>query len=62
VIKLAKQLGYGAGTARLRSERTVQGNIRLVVYRKAGRVVADTPFFLALTEGIEAETRAMAAN
>ncbi len=57
VIKLAKQLGYGAGTARLRSERTVQGNIRLVVYRKAGRVVADTPFFLALTEGIEAETR-----
>lgn len=57
VLELANRLGYGTGAARARNERKVNGNIRLVVYRKAGRVVADTPFFLALTEGIEAETR-----
>jgi LacI family transcriptional regulator len=58
VLELARQLGYGAGTAAVsRRERKICGNIRLVVYRKAGRVVADTPFFMALTEGIEAECR-----
>ncbi|MDD2534392.1 MAG: LacI family DNA-binding transcriptional regulator [Eubacteriales bacterium] len=56
VLELAERLGYDT---RLMTRRNQQsgGNIRLVVYKKSGRVVADTPFFLALTEGIEAAAR-----
>ncbi|MBP1757341.1 MAG: transcriptional regulator, LacI family [Firmicutes bacterium] len=57
VLELARQLGYEQISATDRRLPKGSGNIRLVVYKKIGRVVADTPFFLALTEGIEAETR-----
>ena len=32
-------------------------NIKLVIYKKQGVVVSDTPFFSALIEGVEAESR-----
>ena len=56
VLELASKLGYEQTSP---TARFVQkgGNIRLVVYMKMGRVVADTPFFLSLIEGIEAEAR-----
>ncbi len=57
VLELANKLGYEQISATVRRLPKGSGNIRLVVYKKIGRVVADTPFFLSLTEGIEAETR-----
>ncbi len=56
VLALAEKNGYF--TRQLsRNHQALEGNIRLIVYKKSGRVVADTPFFLALTEGIEAAAR-----
>jgi len=57
VLEMAAKLGYEQITSTARRLPRGLGNIRLVVYKKIGRVVADTPFFLALIEGIEAETR-----
>ena len=57
VLDLAAKLGYEQISATSRRLPKGSGNIRLVVYMKIGRVVADTPFFLSLIEGIEAETR-----
>ena len=57
VLETAARLGYEQITPTLRSVPLGRGNIRLVIYKKMGRVVADTPFFLVLIEGIEAETR-----
>lgn len=57
VLAFAQSKGYLSRTTGEQKSLSGNGNIRLVVYKKLGRVVADTPFFLALTEGIEAETR-----
>ena len=57
VLEMADKLGYEQITPTIRRHPRTNGNIRLIVYKKIGRVVADTPFFLALIEGIEAETR-----
>ena len=57
VLEMAAKLGYEQITSTARRLPKGYGNIRLVVYKKIGRVVADTPFFLALIEGIEAEIR-----
>lgn len=57
VLELAEKLGYEQIASTARRPLQGYGNIRLIVYKKIGRVVADTPFFLALIEGIEAEIR-----
>ena len=57
VLEMAEKLGYEQIASTARRSHQGHGNIRLVVYKKMGRVVADTPFFLALIEGIEAEIR-----
>lgn len=57
VLDMAEKLGYEQISATGRRMPKGSGNIRLVVYMKIGRVVADTPFFLSLIEGIEAEAR-----
>ncbi|MEI8200888.1 MAG: LacI family DNA-binding transcriptional regulator [Eubacteriales bacterium] len=57
VLETAAKLGYEQINSTARRLPQGCGNIRLVVYKKMGRVVADTPFFLALIEGIESEIR-----
>lgn len=51
VLKVAKELGYSRESV---SERN---NIRLVIFKRHGKVVTDTPFFSNLIEGIEKECR-----
>jgi len=50
ILKVAAEAGY-INDAKITS-------IRFIVYRKHGRVVADTPFFSALISGVENECRA----
>lgn len=50
VMKIAREVGY-------LSERRIN-TIKLVVYKKNGEVISDTPFFSALIEGVERESRA----
>jgi len=50
IIKAAAEAGY-VNDSKITS-------IRFIVYRKHGRVVADTPFFSALISGVENECRA----
>lgn len=56
VLQMVEEMGYSANVLSkpaLRNNR----NIRFVIYKKHGLVVADTPFFSALMEGIEQEAR-----
>jgi len=57
VVETAAKLGYERITQTINRVPKGSGNIQLVVYKKFGRVVADTPFFAALIGGIEAQTR-----
>lgn len=57
ILQAAREIGY---------INKSQGNnisdinsIRLVVYRKHGKIVADTPFFSALISGVESESRSL---
>lgn len=49
IIEAARACGY-------QSQRKVEG-IRFVIFKSGGQVVADTPFFSALIEGVESESR-----
>ena len=59
VLAAAKEHGYDFSRLKEKQfEREhTEGNILLLIYKKHGAVVADTPFFSELTQGIEAETR-----
>lgn len=50
VLKIARDIGY-------LKENCIK-KIKLVIYKKHGTVVSDTPFFSALIEGVERECRA----
>lgn len=51
VINAAKEFGYNF-SRKGQSPGTKKGTICLVIYKKSGAVVDDTPFFSALTDGI----------
>ena len=51
ILKIAEELGYN------RSSKDEPKVIRLIIFKKHGYVVSDTPFFSALIEGIERECR-----
>lgn len=51
VLKTARELGYTKETA------SDKNTIRLVIFKRHGYVVNDTPFFSSLIEGIEKECR-----
>jgi LacI family transcriptional regulator len=54
ILELAKELGYEKQS---RPAYTKTKSLNLVIYKKHGDVVSDTPFFAELTQGIEMETR-----
>lgn len=51
IIEAAGKNGYDF--TRINETNTTCGNIHFVIYKKHGAVVADTPFFAQLTEGID---------
>jgi len=58
IIDAAQEYGYDF--SRLHPAETIsnmQGTIYLIIYRKNGAVVADTPFFSQLSEGIDTECK-----
>lgn len=54
VLKTAEGMGY---TKHLQNKGAASGNIQLIIYKKHGDVVADTPFFSELIQGIEQGAR-----
>lgn len=61
VLKVVEEMGYNTNMLSkpaLKNNR----NIRFVIYKKHGLVVSDTPFFLALMEGIDQEARSEGYN
>ncbi len=53
VLRIAQELGYA------RVLYPIRAVLRLVVFKRHGMVVGDTPFFSALIEGLEKQSRAM---
>lgn len=53
IFKIADQLGY----QRKGQSSAVNQAIRLIIYKRSGDIVTDTPFFAKLIEGIQAECR-----
>lgn len=51
VWETAQQMGYDFSRHAI-SRMELKGSICLVIYKKSGAVVADTPFFSSLTEGV----------
>ena len=49
IIKVAREVGY------LSAPKI--SSIKLVIYKVSGLVIADTPFFIALIEGVERACR-----
>lgn len=54
IMRIAKEAGYLC-------ERKIE-SIRLVVYKKNGVIISDSPFFSSLIEGVEKEGRACGYN
>jgi LacI family transcriptional regulator len=54
IMRLAKELGYKKQN---RPQYAPPKSLNLVIYKKHGDVVSDTPFFSELTQGIELQTR-----
>lgn len=50
IFQVAAETGYLSGSR--------MGHIKLVIYKNSGLVVSDTPFFSALIDGVEQESRA----
>ncbi|MDF2985672.1 MAG: transcriptional regulator, LacI family [Eubacterium sp.] len=61
ILNFVEEMGY---TTNIHSKRLQNHNrtIRFVIYKKHGKVVADTPFFSALIEGIEQQARISGYN
>ena len=59
VINAAKDAGYDFSKLRenLIESKTEKGTFSFIIYRKHGAVIADTPFFNELTEGVEQSCR-----
>ena len=56
VLRIVKDMGYDTNMLSKPALRNNKG-IRFIVYKKHGNVVADTPFFSSLMEGIDLEAR-----
>jgi DNA-binding LacI/PurR family transcriptional regulator len=56
VLEYANKVGYQINQTH-RSVSNAQRSIRFIVYKKNGKIVANTPFFSELIESIESETR-----
>lgn len=56
VLKIVGEYGYSLVSVRKGPAKN-KGNLQLAIYKKHSKVVADTPFFQALIEGIESGTR-----
>lgn len=48
---------YGYDFSRVNEKTAMHGSIYFIIYKKHGTVVADTPFFAEVSEGISAECR-----
>lgn len=57
VLEAAKEYGYDFSRITVNEEIQSQGSIYFIIYRKHGAVVADTPFFSQLSEGIDSECK-----
>lgn len=53
VFEAAKENGYDFSRITYEETTPIHGSINFVIYRKNGAVVADTPFFSQLSEGID---------
>jgi LacI family transcriptional regulator len=59
ILAFARKMGY---EKQIRPSRAQPRNLNLVIYKKHGDVVSDTPFFSELTQGIDLETRKSGYN
>ena len=59
ILALAKEMGY---KKRINPFHNQPKTLNLVIYKKHGDVVSDTPFFTELTQGIEQQTRKSGHN
>jgi LacI family transcriptional regulator len=48
---------YGYDFSRISEKRSMNGSVYLVLYKKHGTVVTDTPFFSEVTEGVSLECK-----
>ena len=53
VLAAAKELGYDFSRVNSAETAKNQGSINFVIYKRHGAVVADTPFFSELSEGVD---------
>ena len=56
VLDYISQNGYSTN-ALMKPGLDILGDLQMVIYKKSGKVVSDTPFFSRLIEGIESESR-----
>lgn len=56
-IVMDAALKYGYDFSKLSEKRVIEGAIYLVIYKKHGVIVTDTPFFSEVTEGISLECK-----
>ena len=54
---LAAAEKYGYDFTRVNAKHSLSGSVYFIIYRKHGAVVADTPFFTELSEGVEEACR-----
>jgi len=59
ILAFANEMGY---KKQLHPSNTLPKTLNLVIYKKHGDVVSDTPFFTELTQGIELQTRKSGYN
>ena len=61
VLRVAESLGYTKPKAR-RAQSAALQNVQFVIYKKHGMVVADTPFFAYVLEGVQAQAHKYGFN
>ena len=57
VLAAAEKNGYDFSRINPQTDQTPTGSIYFIIYRKNGAVVADTPFFTELSEGVDLECK-----